>query len=56
LRSAFSVRPRSKAAAGEPDPMNFYYDLSGWTLMFAVLISAVVCAAFGIWMGWLSTH
>jgi hypothetical protein len=36
--------------------MNFYHDLSGWTLMFAVLTSAVVCDAFGIWMGWLSTH
>jgi hypothetical protein len=38
--------------------MNFYRDMSisGWTLVFAVLISAVVCDAFGIWMGWLSTH
>jgi hypothetical protein len=25
-------------------------------LVFAVLITAVVCDAFGIWMGWLSTH
>jgi hypothetical protein len=36
--------------------MNFYPDFSGWTLVFAVLVSAVVCDAFGIWMGWLPTH
>jgi hypothetical protein len=36
--------------------MNFYYDFGGWTLVFAALISAVVCDALGIWMGWLSTH
>ena len=38
------------------DPMNFFRGYSGWTLVFAVLVSAVVCDAFGIWMGWLSTH
>jgi hypothetical protein len=36
--------------------MNFYHDFSGWTLVFAVLVSAVVCDAFDIWMGWLRTH
>jgi len=30
--------------------MNFYPDFGGWTLVFAVLVSAVVCDAFGIWM------
>jgi len=37
-------------------PMNLYHDVSGWTLLFAVLVCAVICDAFGIWMGWLSTH
>jgi hypothetical protein len=37
-------------------PMNFYRNFSCWTLVFAVLVSAVVCDAFGIWMGWLPTH
>jgi ABC-type xylose transport system permease subunit len=36
-----------------PDPMNFF---RGWTLVFAILVSTVVGDAFGIWMGWLSTH
>ena len=36
--------------------MKLYDDFGGWTLVFAVLISAVVFDAFGIWMGWLSTH
>jgi hypothetical protein len=36
--------------------MNFNRGFSGWTLVFAVLIFAVVCDAFGIWMGWLPTH
>jgi hypothetical protein len=36
--------------------MNFYPSLSGWTLVFASLISAVFCDAFGVRMGWLSTH
>jgi hypothetical protein len=36
--------------------MNLYDDFDGWTLVFAVLVSAAVCDAFGIWMGWLSTH
>jgi hypothetical protein len=36
--------------------MNFYRDFGGWTLVFAVLISAVICDALGIWMGWLSMH
>jgi ABC-type xylose transport system permease subunit len=37
-------------------PMKLYHDVSGWTLVFAVLVCAVICYAFGIWMGWLSTH
>jgi hypothetical protein len=36
--------------------MNLYHDVSGWTLLFALLIFVVICDAFGIWMGWLSTH
>jgi CDP-diglyceride synthetase len=36
--------------------MNLYHDVSGWTLVFAVLVCAVICDAFGIWMGRLSTH
>ena len=36
--------------------MNLYHDLSGWTLLFALLVGAVICDGFGIWMGWLSTH
>jgi hypothetical protein len=36
--------------------MNFYDRFGGWTLVFAVLISAVLCDALGIWMGWISTH
>jgi hypothetical protein len=36
--------------------MNLYYDFGGWTLVFAVLVTAVVCDAFGIRMGWLLTH
>jgi hypothetical protein len=36
--------------------MNFYRNFSCWTLVFAVLVSAVVYDAFGIWMGWLPTH
>jgi hypothetical protein len=47
------VQPRQ--AAG-PDPMNFFRNDSGWTLVFTILVSAVVCDAFGIRMGWLSTH
>jgi hypothetical protein len=31
-------------------------DFGGWTLVFVVLETAVICDAFGIWMGWLSTH
>jgi len=31
--------------------MNFFRDQSGWTLVFAILVSAVVCDAFGIRMG-----
>jgi hypothetical protein len=29
--------------------MNFYHDFGGWTLVFATLISAVICDALGIW-------
>jgi hypothetical protein len=36
--------------------MNFYHGFGGWTLVFAVLISAVIFDALGIWMGWFSTH
>jgi hypothetical protein len=36
--------------------MNFYRGIGRWTLVFAVLISAVILDALGIWMGWLSTH
>jgi hypothetical protein len=36
--------------------MNFYHDVSSWTLVFAVLVSAVVRDAIGIWMGWPPTH
>jgi ABC-type xylose transport system permease subunit len=36
--------------------MNLYHDVSGWTLVFAVLVCAVIGDAFGIWMGRLSTH
>ena len=36
--------------------MNFYHRFGGWTLVFGVLISAVILDALGIWMGWLSTH
>jgi hypothetical protein len=32
--------------------MNLYYDFGGWTLVFAVLVTAVVCDAFGIWTRW----
>jgi hypothetical protein len=35
--------------------MNFFRDYSGWTLVLAIL-GSVVGDAFGIWMGWLSTH
>jgi hypothetical protein len=35
--------------------MNFFRNYSGWTLVFAILVSAVF-DAFGIWMGWLLTH
>jgi hypothetical protein len=33
-----------------------FYDFGGWTLVLVVLVTAVICDAFGIWMGWLSTH
>jgi hypothetical protein len=33
-----------------------FYDFGGWTLVFVVLVTAVICDPFGIWMGWLSTH
>jgi hypothetical protein len=36
--------------------MNFLRDYSGRTLVFAILVSAVVCDGFRVWMGWLSTH
>jgi len=36
--------------------VNFYNDYSGWTLVLAILIFAVVCDAFGVWMGWFSTR
>jgi hypothetical protein len=36
--------------------MKFYHDFGGWTLVFAVLVAAVISHAFGIWMGWLSTN
>jgi hypothetical protein len=36
--------------------MNLYRDFGVWTLVFAVLVSAVICDAFGIWMGWLPAH
>jgi hypothetical protein len=51
--SPFPYGPRLRPFAGEADPIKFYHDSSGWTLVFAVLVSAVVCEAFGIWMGWL---
>ena len=56
LGVVFSVRAALPAVAGEPDPMNFHHDFGGWTLVFAVLITAVICDALGIWMGWLSIH
>jgi hypothetical protein len=31
-------------------------EFGGWALLFAVLVFAVICDAFGIWMGWLPTH
>jgi hypothetical protein len=54
-----SLRPCPCGAGQAADgvlPMNLYHDVSGWTLVFAVLVCAVICDAFGIWMGWLSTH
>jgi len=36
--------------------MKLYHDHGGWTLVFAALICAVIFDAFGIWMGWISTH
>jgi len=36
--------------------MNLYHDFGGWTLVFAVLIYAVICDAFGISMGWFSSY
>ena len=36
--------------------MKLYYDMGGWALLFAVPTLFVVGYAFGIWMGWLSTH
>jgi hypothetical protein len=42
--------------AAEPDPMKLFHDFSCRTLVFAVLVSAVVCDAFGIWLGWLPAH
>jgi hypothetical protein len=36
--------------------MNLHSHFGGWTLLFAVLTSAVVCDAFGVRMGWLSIH
>ena len=36
--------------------MKFYHRFGGWTLVFAVLTSAVICDALGIWMGWLPAH
>jgi hypothetical protein len=36
--------------------MNVFRDHSGWTPVFAILVSAVVCDAARIWIGWLSTH
>jgi hypothetical protein len=28
-----------------------FYDFGGWTPVFVVLVTAVICDAFGIWMG-----
>jgi competence protein ComGF len=36
--------------------MHLYHNVSGWTLLFALLTFAVICDGFAIWMGWLSTH
>jgi hypothetical protein len=36
--------------------MNLYYEFGGWMLAFAVLVTAAVSDALGIWTGWLSTH
>jgi hypothetical protein len=36
--------------------MQIYHNVSGWTLLFAVLTLGVICDGFAIWMGWLSTH
>ena len=56
-RLSLSTLPlRARQAADRVLPMNLYHDVSGWTLVFAVLVCAVICDAFGIWMGWLSTH
>jgi hypothetical protein len=52
LDLALAVQARPQTAL----PVNLYHDVSGWTLVFAVLVCAVICDAFGIWMGWLSTH
>lgn len=37
-------------------PMQLYHNVSGWTVLFALLTLGVVCDVFAIWMGWLSTH
>jgi hypothetical protein len=34
--------------------MNLCHKFGGRTLVFAVLATAVICDAFGIWVGWLS--
>jgi hypothetical protein len=41
---------------GGADPMNLYHNFGSRTLAFAVLVTAVICDAFGIRMGWLSDH
>ena len=43
-----------RAAIGAGDgahSMNLYHNLGGWTLVFAALVSAVICDALGTWMG-----
>jgi hypothetical protein len=49
LGVVFSARAALPAVSGEPNLMNFYHDFGGWTLVFATLISAVICDALGIW-------
>jgi len=53
------TRELAHAVHARPDgvpPMHLHHDVSGWTLLFALLTLAVLCNGFAIWMGWLSAH